>query len=588
MDSIESLLFLETEHSNVDRSLSPIYSNFGLCFSCNEARVDKLALHYNRKTRILFESFITFADKGNSSSVFLSSRFTGENACFELSFYDTDAFCVSGKTDSPVYLFQTAGEGLSEIWEEYADGRTLVLRGYSKNGDDRDPDEFVPVMIGVKVQKGSLYTDGRVKISPDENGETAFSVVLSVFDVSAEKTLEALSNAPECINSAKAAVRRWAQSCAGGIKNVPNDENTRKTFLTAVSGLLMNLTKAPGALSGYVSSFPSRGGYPTHFMWDSAFQNLAYEVMDEKTACDSIMQLAFNMRPDGKIPQFICSTWARPHHAQPALLGWAAERYARRMGENNLPDGFARAMYDVLSKNNLWWLNQRMTKFGLIYCPHGLETGQDDSPRFDGGETMAVDMNSYLLSQMKSSAYFARLIGDPEGEALWNRRAEGLSSLIIKYLYDKEKNLFFDADKKTGEKLPLVSLSAFLPLWAGVGLPKEKSDSMIMDYLLNKEYFFGSVPFPSVSYSEGSYEHDRWWRGPTWMPMAWLMLETLQRYGFEKERNTAAERLFSIMQKDGVLHELFDSQTGKGLGEEEQGWTAAIFIRMFLDKTKEQ
>ena len=151
---------------------------------------------------------------------------------------------------------------------------------------------------------------------------------------------------------------------------------------------------------------------------------------------------------------------------------------------------------------------------------------------------------------------------------------------MIKHLYGPEKNLFFDADLETGKPLSLVTLSSLIPLWAGVPLPEEKIRAMIEDYLLNEKYFFGAVPFPSVAYCEAKYEHAHWWRGPTWMPVAWLMLEILEKYGYQTERETAANRLFDIMKKDGELHELFDSQTGEGLGCAEQGWTAAIFLRL--------
>ena len=103
---------------------------------------------------------------------------------------------------------------------------------------------------------------------------------------------------------------------------------------------------------------------------------------------------------------------------------------------------------------------------------------------------------------------------------------------------------------------------------------------MIEDYLLNERYFFGKVPFPSVAYCEETYDPAHWWRGPTWMPVAWLMLETLETYGYRKERALAATRLYEILKTDGALHELFDSRTGEGLGCAEQGWTAAIFIRL--------
>ncbi|MBQ7638145.1 MAG: hypothetical protein IJS90_04515 [Clostridia bacterium] len=583
MDITDELLKLQTDHTDADRSMSPMFSNFGLCFGGEEASVS-LVLHYNRKTRTVFDRLFSFGENGRSSSNFCSSQFFSLYGEYELCFYGTDAFIVSGKSPDPVPVFEKTGDGAGEMWEEKRDGKTLILRGYSKNGDDRDPDEFAPVLFGLEVKKGTLTKSDTYLVCPNKDGELCFALACAVFNVGMPDLHKKLENAPEDIDGAKLAMKNWAKECAGGIERLPSDENARRTFLAAVSGLMMNLTNAPGALSGYISSFPSRGGYPSHFMWDSAFQNLAYEEMSEKLACDSVMQLASNMRPDGKIPQFLCSTWARPGYAQPALLGWAAKRLWERTGGKGLPEDFAHYMYGVLSKNNFWWLTQRMTRFGLIYCPHGLETGQDDSPRFDEGEVLAADMNSYLLSQMRATAFFARLCGDNEGEELWEKKADELSQLIIKYLYDDKKNLFFDADKKTGERRSLVSLSAFLPLWAQVCLPEEKIRAMIKDYLLNEEYFFSSVPFPSVAYNEACYEHGGWWRGPTWMPVSWLMLETLEKYGFDAEKNRASLRLYEIMRKDGVLHELFDSKTGEGLGETEQGWTAAVFIRLALQK----
>ena len=37
---------------------------------------------------------------------------------------------------------------------------------------------------------------------------------------------------------------------------------------------------------------------------------------------------------------------------------------------------------------------------------------------------------------------------------------------------------------------------------------------------------------------------------------------------------------FDVMIEDGQLHELFDSRTGEGMGNVQQGWTAAVFLRM--------
>ena len=584
MNTIDALMRLPTVHASPDRSMSPFFSNFGLCFDEASAEVRSLLLHYNRQTRALFSPFIYFGEEGCSDASFASARFLADEAVYELCFYGTDAFIVSGESAGTVRLFCEKDPSLDDCWAAYQTKDTFVLRGDSANGDDRDPDPFVPVMCGVRVLSGELtQEDGITAVKPDENGRVAFCVALGVLEVSVDKIVKALLSAPADIPEAKKRLKDWATCCAGGLSDLPEDANVRAPFLTAVSGLLMNLTKAPGALGGHISAFPSRGGYPTHFMWDSAFQNLAYEIMSPEVARDTLLQLARGMRPDGKLPQFLCSTWARPHHAQPALLGWAAKRYAEAHPE----DGeFASVMAQTLVKNNEWWLTQRMTRHGLIYCPHGLETGQDDSPRFDGGAVLAVDMNGYLFSQMEAAAYFLRRVKNEKEALVWERRAQAFGKRIKELLYNERKNLFFDADRDSARLLPTLSLSSFIPLWAGVPLSEDRKKDMIERYLLNEEFFFGQVPFPSVSYDDPTYEHARWWRGPTWMPVAWLMLELLENEGFIEERKEAAKRLFDIMCRDGVLHELFDSQTGEGLGCDEQGWTAAVFLRLAHENLK--
>ena len=64
------------------------------------------------------------------------------------------------------------------------------------------------------------------------------------------------------------------------------------------------------------------------------------------------------------------------------------------------------------------------------------------------------------------------------------------------------------------------------------------------------------------------------------MPIAFLMLECLDKYGFVNEKHEAALRLYQIIASDDGVHELFDSQTGKGMGAAQQGWTCAIFIEL--------
>ncbi len=575
-DLLNAILDTEMNFETHQNSFSPLYSNFGLGLEKNFSGIRSLYLHYNRKTNTLWEPLLSFEGQvGEYIPQAHKTIIKTDSTLCEITFYDRDCVLVSCKTDKPVSIFSKIGN-IPQPWVVEKSENTLILQGYSLNGDDRDPDREVPVSVGASIIKGNFSeNNGQYFVKPID-GEILLAFAFDAMSISTEKTKALLENAPKTFEKATENNIQWIMETIRTLDTELTDDKSATVFVKAIISLIFNLAKAWGNLDGCISSFPNRGGYPTHFMWDSCFQNLAYEIMNIDIAKDSLLQLCNNIRPDGKIPQFLCSTWARPHDAQPALLGWAAKRLYNKDGDIE----FIKKLFPALEKNNNWWLTARMTKFGIIKCADGLETGQDNSPRFDNGTILALDMNAYLLNQIKVTSEFAEILGYEDKALYWKEQADILDNGMVKYLYDEEKNMFFDADAQSGEKQALLTTSAFIPLWAGVTLPKGKAEAMIKDWLLNPQSFYGAVPFPSVAYTEGVYDPYDWWRGPTWMPEAWLMLEVLLNYGFKKEYEESAVRLYEILLQDGVLHELFNSQTGEGMGNPQQGWTAAIFIKL--------
>ena len=64
------------------------------------------------------------------------------------------------------------------------------------------------------------------------------------------------------------------------------------------------------------------------------------------------------------------------------------------------------------------------------------------------------------------------------------------------------------------------------------------------------------------------------------MSLSWMVNEVLLKYGFEAEHRHVCEAFHDMILKDGNLRELFNSQTGEGLGAYDQGWTAAVFVKL--------
>ena len=349
-----------------------------------------------------------------------------------------------------------------------------------------------------------------------------------------------------------------------------------RVLARAVVTLAFNATRAAGRLRHGVSLFPNRGRYPVHYFWDSFFQNLGLLRLNPALARDSLALLLANMEPDGKVPQFVASTWNRPGSSQCPLLGWGVLDYAEASGDW----AFARRALPAIERNTRWWFRARDPEgFGLTACWDPFEVW-DDTPRLDRGAIRPVDVNTLLAIQMDACARIAEKSGDRRRAEGWRARRAALVRRIVEKLYCPSDNLFYDRLVHGDRWLKIKTPACFMPLLLDdCGLTAEQRREMIRRWLLSR-HFFGRVPFPVVAYDEPTYRHDRWWRGPMWPPIAWFMLEVLRRNGFAREHARAARRIRDLMVADGFLHELFDSKSGAGLGSAEQGWTAGVFLSL--------
>jgi hypothetical protein len=219
---------------------------------------------------------------------------------------------------------------------------------------------------------------------------------------------------------------------------------------------------------------------------------------------------------------------------------------------------------------------------GLCEYHDGLESGWDNSPRWDKGRVEAVDLNSFLLLETRILAKMAEKLGLKDDVEYFRFRRKLIEDSILKTLYNDEDNVFYDVYPETHEYSRVLTLACFIPLWVGVGISENKARGMIEEYLLNPKHFYGEIPLPIVAYSDPAYEHNNFWRGPLWYNIAYIILQVLWRYGYREEAETIAEKLLRIAEKQPYIYEYYDSKTGEGLGAKSYGWTAATIIELIL------
>lgn len=142
-------------------------------------------------------------------------------------------------------------------------------------------------------------------------------------------------------------------------------------------------------------------------------------------------------------------------------------------------------------------------------------------------------------------------------------------------LWDPYSGQYYSRDFVTHKLLKEPSVAALMPLYGGC-ISQERAEALVR--LLENEHTFGpSYPVPSVPLNSSWFQEKRYWQGPTWVNMNWLIIDGLKRYGFKDHAAALTESTLEMVEKAG-FSEYFDSLTGDAAGAENFSWTAALTI----------
>jgi len=148
--------------------------------------------------------------------------------------------------------------------------------------------------------------------------------------------------------------------------------------------------------------------------------------------------------------------------------------------------------------------------------------------------------------------------------------------------WDEERGLYLDYDLRAGKTIPINTISTFVPLLAG--LPDaHKAARLVQEHLRNSdEYAPGknsAFVLPSAAKNEPLYAPRRYWCGPIWIQMNWLVSEGLRRYGYAAEADALVSDALTLIKKEG-FREYYDPRDGSGCGAKQFSWSAALAIEM--------
>lgn len=148
-------------------------------------------------------------------------------------------------------------------------------------------------------------------------------------------------------------------------------------------------------------------------------------------------------------------------------------------------------------------------------------------------------------------------------------------------LWDPYSAQYYSRDFITHRLLKESSVATLLPLYAG-NISQERATALVR--LLENEHMFGpSYPVPSAPLNSSWFQAKRYWQGPTWVNMNWLIIDGLKRYGFKDHAEALRESTLEMVSQAG-FSEYFDPITGEAAGAGNFSWTAALTIDLLKAK----
>ena len=330
---------------------------------------------------------------------------------------------------------------------------------------------------------------------------------------------------------------------------------------------------------------------------------------------------------------------------QPPVIGFVLEKmYEISLNKSNTLS-FIKTQIDSVYNNHIYFYDNRdLYDEGLVYIYHNWESGTDNSPlwddiwktmdppnyKFERRDTNHVDpsqrptkreydhyiniieiakKNNYNDSKIAMESPF--LVQDPLFNSILIRSNEALIKLykiiggnqdkinylktknekskngMNKKLYNKDLNAYVHYDLRNDKPISFISSSSFIPFFCGA--PSMTRAKMLLKTLITK--FADSKFYLCASFDPKNrlFNPKKYWRGPVWINLNWMLYNGLKRYDFNDVARRIKKDSITLIDKKG-FYEYFDPRKDKsnelssGYGGSNFSWTAALFIDFLNSK----
>ncbi len=347
-----------------------------------------------------------------------------------------------------------------------------------------------------------------------------------------------------------------------------------------------------------------------------------------------VPHIVFHQRQDSYFPG--PDVWGTDHEppttgiTQPPVLATVALHMLRTAGDADLAATRAAALYPrILAWHRWWWRARDRNGTGLVTIYHPWETGRDNSPAWDealarveptktqyqrrdtalidaehrphnyeydrylflvelfrglryDADAMAekspfkvldVGLNAILQGGNRDLLVLAERFGTAAEQAEIAARI-ALSDSAFDRLWSPDRSYYLSHDLVSDRPIDVATSASFLPLFGRV--PDAERAGLMADRLRA----WGDRCkwlVPSTHPDEKTFEAKRYWRGPVWAIVNWLIARGLAAYGFTDLERRLRDDTLDLAGRSG-LYEYYDPLDGSGAGGDAFTWTAAVAL----------
>ncbi len=155
-----------------------------------------------------------------------------------------------------------------------------------------------------------------------------------------------------------------------------------------------------------------------------------------------------------------------------------------------------------------------------------------------------------------------------------------LSSESLDELWDASRAEYFSKSYPNNLLIKQSSVAHLLSLYSG-SITQERAKDIVLE-LKNPASYWLKFPLPSVPAHSKYFNPIKYWQGPSWININWLIIDGLKRYGYESEAQELKNRTLKLIEKSS-FYEYFNPKNGEPEGAEGFSWTPALLIDLLND-----